>query len=261
MTNPPSDYRSMSVDTILDSLAIQIYEPPLVSLRQSLRSIPEVLRIPILVIDFDTEVQMQGILGFLENSTGLYLIDTIDAFETIAAQDTAEILRSIRRIMGDHGVTVERLRTNIADMPEFAISSFRQRHGEEVSQMADPMVQEARRPGGQEARRPGGQEAVHLRRRRARIRFAVGIPRAPQGRACSFVGSILGDSIRTSATAAEPSVIPQAARARTSRDAASTAPPVARNSARATELRPAREHGGPAARVASHARARQAPAD
>ena len=47
--------------------------------------------------------------------------------------------------MSDHGVAVERLRTNIANMPEFAISSFRQRHGEQVSQMADLIVQEARK--------------------------------------------------------------------------------------------------------------------
>jgi len=65
MSEPPADYRSMSTDEILDSLAIQIYEPPLSKLREDLRSVPEVFRIPVLIIDFDTEVCMNGILGFL----------------------------------------------------------------------------------------------------------------------------------------------------------------------------------------------------
>lgn len=143
MANPPGEYRSMPVADILDSLAIQICEPPLSKLREDLRSIPEVLRIPILIIDFDTEVQMNGILGFLENSTGLYLTDTIDALETIAAHDAAKTLRAIHRIMSEHGVTVERLRNDFADAQEFQITSFRELHGDELSQMADLIVGEA----------------------------------------------------------------------------------------------------------------------
>jgi hypothetical protein len=145
MINPSSEYRSMSVAEILDNLAIQIYEPPLSKLREDLRSIPKALRIPILIIDFDTEVHMNGILGFLENSTGLYLADTIDALETIAAHDTAETLRAIHRIMSEHGVTVQRLRSDFADATEFEITSFRELHGEELSQMADLIVRESKK--------------------------------------------------------------------------------------------------------------------
>jgi hypothetical protein len=135
----------MPVAKIIESLSIQIYEPPLSKLREDLRSIPEVLRIPILIIDLDTEVHMNGILGFLENSTGLYLTDTIDALETIAARDTAETLRTIQRIMNEHGVTVERLRSDFAKVREWQITTFRELHGEELSQMADLIVQEARK--------------------------------------------------------------------------------------------------------------------
>ena len=73
MSSLQIDYRSMSVAEILEGLSVQIYEPPLSNLRDDLRSVPEVLRIPILIIDLDTEVAMQGMLGFLENSTGLCL--------------------------------------------------------------------------------------------------------------------------------------------------------------------------------------------
>ena len=46
MSEPRADYRSIPTDEILDSLAIQIYELPLSKLRDDLRSVPEVLRIP-----------------------------------------------------------------------------------------------------------------------------------------------------------------------------------------------------------------------
>jgi hypothetical protein len=144
MTKPP-DWRSMSADEIVDNLPLHIYEPPFLQLRDDLRSLPEVLRIPILLIDFDTEVCMNSILGFLENPTGRYFADTIAALERIAAHDTAAILRAIQKIVADHGVTHERLRADHAHMQEWQITTFRQRHGEEVSQMARPIDEESKK--------------------------------------------------------------------------------------------------------------------
>ena len=141
----PGDFRSMSADEIVDNLALQIYEPPFLALREDLRSVPEALRIPILLIDFDTELSMNGILGFLENSTGRYLADTIAALETIAAHDTAAVLLTIERIMADHGVTHERLRADNARMQEWQITTFAESHGEELSQMAKAIGREAER--------------------------------------------------------------------------------------------------------------------
>ena len=143
MSEPPADYRSMSTDEILDSLAIQIYEPPLSKLREDLRSVPEVFRIPVLIIDFNTEVCMQGVLGFLENSTGFYLADTIAAMEAIGAHDTATTLRTIQGIMAEHGVTHEQLRGDLDRMQEWQITTFAECHGEELSQMADLVGQES----------------------------------------------------------------------------------------------------------------------
>jgi hypothetical protein len=130
---------------VLESLAEQIYGPPLLRLREDLRSIPKVLRIPILIIDLDNELHMNGILGFLENPTGRYLTDTIDALDIIAAHDTATTLRAVHRIMMEHGVTFERLRNDFAKCREFEITSFSELHGEELSQMADLIVQEAKK--------------------------------------------------------------------------------------------------------------------
>lgn len=143
MSEPTADFRSMSTDEILDSLAIEVYRPPLSKLRDDLRSVPEVIRIPVLIIDFDTEMCMQGILGFLENLTGFYFADTIAAMEAIGARDTAATLRTIQGIMTEHGVTHELLRGDFARLHEFQITTFAESHGEDLSQMADLIVQES----------------------------------------------------------------------------------------------------------------------
>jgi len=145
MSEPPVDYRSMSTDEILDSLAVQIYKPPLSKLREDLRSVPAVFRIPVLIIDFDTEVCMNSILGFLENSTGFYLADTIAAMEAIGARGTAATLRTIQQVMAEHRVTHERLRGDLARMQEWQISTFAECHGEELSQMADLVGRESKK--------------------------------------------------------------------------------------------------------------------
>jgi len=135
----------MSVGEIVQHLAIKVFEPPLSNLLDDLRSVPEVLRIPILLIALDTEVMMNGMLGFLENSTGLYLVDTIDALEAISAHKTADTLRTIQRIMSDHGVTVEHLRRNVNSGQLHEITNFRKTHGEELVPMAKQIDGEARK--------------------------------------------------------------------------------------------------------------------
>jgi hypothetical protein len=135
----------MPVAEILGRLALEIYKPPLAKLRNDLRPIPAVLRIPILIIDLDTEVAMNGMLGFLENSSGLYLAETIEALESISAHNAAGTLRNIQQIMANYGVTVERLRGNFAGPQEWEITSFRQTHGEELSRMAEHIGCEAQK--------------------------------------------------------------------------------------------------------------------
>ena len=135
----------MSVGEIIEHLAVKVFEPPLSALLDDLRSAPGVLRIPILIIALDTEVTMQGVLGFLENSTGLYLVDTIDALEAISAHETADTLGSIQRIMSEHGVTVERLRREVNNAQLHQITNFLELHGEELVPMAEQIDREARK--------------------------------------------------------------------------------------------------------------------
>jgi hypothetical protein len=62
------------------TIACLIYEPPFTLLRENISEIPEILRRFFLFTDFDTKVIINGILGFLENSTGEYLAETIESF-------------------------------------------------------------------------------------------------------------------------------------------------------------------------------------
>jgi hypothetical protein len=135
----------MSVREIVEHLFVKVFEPPLSNLLDDLRSVPEVLRIPILVIALDTEVTMNGMFGFLENCTGLYLIETIEALEAISAHKAADTLRTIQQIMSDHGVTVERLRRDLNNAQLYQITNFRELHGDALLPMAEQIDREAQK--------------------------------------------------------------------------------------------------------------------
>jgi hypothetical protein len=97
-------FEGKTAPEILDELGVRIYQPPLLDLRGRVRELPAAFRVPMLVIDFDTEVHMQGILGFLENSTGRYLKETVDALSAIGARRTAATMKGIEEILARHGV-------------------------------------------------------------------------------------------------------------------------------------------------------------
>ena len=106
------------------------YEARYCSLRQ-LPAWPRLtnpLHVALLLTDFDTELCMNGISGFLENSTGQFLDQTIDAFCLIGAEQTATILSQIREAMHSHSVSHQTLRSDFSGTAEFQITSFSQLH-------------------------------------------------------------------------------------------------------------------------------------
>jgi hypothetical protein len=139
-----TELESLSPAELIEALSIRIYEPPLCTAREELRDIAEPLRVPILVLDFDTEVCMQGMLGFLENSTGLFFRETIAAFERIGAVETASVLRAIEKTLERHGVTPVRLRTDFAATQPYQITTFRELHGD-LGTMPNEVEEDARR--------------------------------------------------------------------------------------------------------------------
>lgn len=93
-------------DDLLAELSTRIYRPPLSLLQERLPELPVALRIPMLIVAFDTELHMSGIHGFLENNAGYYLSETIEALAAIGAQATAGTMGRIRAILVRHGIDV-----------------------------------------------------------------------------------------------------------------------------------------------------------
>jgi hypothetical protein len=95
-------FENKTASEILQELGIRIYQPPLSDLRSRLRGSPPPFHVPVLVIDLDTELAMQGILGFLQNSTGHYLDLTIEALDAIGARRTAATMARIHAVLARH---------------------------------------------------------------------------------------------------------------------------------------------------------------
>jgi hypothetical protein len=139
-----AELEALSPTKLIEALSIRIYEPPLSTARDRLHEIAEPLRVAILVLDFDTELNMSGMLGFLENSTGLFFAETIEAFDKIGASETVSILRAIERTLERHGVTPARLRADFAGTQEYQITTFRDLHGD-LGTMPKEVEQDAQR--------------------------------------------------------------------------------------------------------------------
>jgi hypothetical protein len=129
---------------MIEALSIRIYEPPLSSARNRLRNLSEPLRVVILILDFDTEVTMNGMLGFLENSTGLFFAETIDDFKKIGSLETAEVLRCITGTLHKHGVTPSTLRSDFVGTELYQITNFRELHGD-LGSLPDEIERDAQR--------------------------------------------------------------------------------------------------------------------
>ena len=129
----------MSVIDLLNELGRNSYKLPLSRLRD-LPVWPDLknpLHLAMLIIDFDTEVTMNGMLGFLENPTGAYLGKTIEAFEIIGATEMVTVLRKIENCMAMHSITHEQLREPLHHGNEDEITSFAQLHGPHFDAFAD----------------------------------------------------------------------------------------------------------------------------
>lgn len=123
---------------VLSDLSVQMWRPPLFDAWRA-RSLSEPAMTVLLILAFGTDVEMEGLSGFLENSSGEFLPEIIDAFEAIGAIKTAAILRQVRQVMQQHGVTHADLRADFDGVAEYTISSFRETHGEAAAKMSDAL--------------------------------------------------------------------------------------------------------------------------
>ena len=78
--------------------------------------------------DFHTEITMNGILGFLENSTGRYLEETVAAIRAMGATHTAATLAQIQQVMRKWNVSTASLRADLSSGHEYQVANFENPH-------------------------------------------------------------------------------------------------------------------------------------
>ncbi|CEP46542.1 Uncharacterised protein [[Clostridium] sordellii] len=87
-----TNINSLRAEDVIESMA-EIYNIPID--REDLVKYPQFIQDIIFIIDYDTELSMNGILGFLKNSTNKYLPQTITALKNIGADTDVEVLKKI----------------------------------------------------------------------------------------------------------------------------------------------------------------------
>ncbi len=124
---------------IVTELSSKIYKEPLSSRRDSgqIRDLSNPLSILMLVIDFETEVSMNGIFNFLGNYTGIYANETVQALRKIGCVDEAPHLEKIIDIAFKAGMTRKEIQKNPERLPKGTSASFKDIHGNKWDNASD----------------------------------------------------------------------------------------------------------------------------
>lgn len=129
-----------SGEDIVGEICDSMYGVPRTQLWESFELLPRVLQDVMLMIELDTELNMNGILGFLENRSGRYLQETVEALQRIGAERDHELLESIRvhwlRDEQEQGLELKSSGTEIT-LQVHSITSFQDRHGIDIEFIAD----------------------------------------------------------------------------------------------------------------------------
>ena len=136
----------MSASGILHRLSVEAYDPPFSRIREDGRigDLGNPLSVIMLIIDLETEISMNGIQGYIGNSTGLYASTAVDALRAIGCNDAATTLAAILKKAEASGMTHNAIQRDRRDLEEFTVTSFRRLHGskwdrvnDEISELAD----------------------------------------------------------------------------------------------------------------------------
>ncbi|QAA32165.1 DMP19 family protein [Clostridium manihotivorum] len=85
----------MSADEFLQAMA-DVYKEAID--RNEIKKYPQFVQDVIFIIDYDTELQMEGLVGFFNDSTKDYVNETISALKNCGAIKEAEILEKCKAI-------------------------------------------------------------------------------------------------------------------------------------------------------------------
>lgn len=129
----------MTPEDLLGELSTRIYQPPLTEMREDGRicDLADPVAVLMLILDFDTEVAMNGINNFLGNSSGRYAHETVAALQTIGAEVQAALLEKILTVAEKAGMTHDAIQQDRSGLDEFAITSFEKLHGDKWDAASD----------------------------------------------------------------------------------------------------------------------------
>lgn len=129
----------MDASKLLDDLSVRIYETPLSEYRNDGRisDTSNPLSVVMLLIDYETECTMNGISGFLSNSAGSRLSETILALRKIGCIDHANTLEQIREAATAVGMTYDAIQDDCVGLAEFTLTSSANLHGDKWDDACD----------------------------------------------------------------------------------------------------------------------------
>lgn len=117
----PQTLKNGFSEDIVSEVCLNLYSEHGVMVRTNFCFLPTWLQDIILLIDYDTELNMNGILGFLENSTGLMLDETIETLKRIDAIDDYITMKNIKEILTANGIEIKVLRENVNSGSQYEI--------------------------------------------------------------------------------------------------------------------------------------------
>jgi hypothetical protein len=123
---------NVTIEELLGEFSCRIYEAPLTEHRDSGRiaDLSDPISILMLLVDFETEVSMNGICDFIGNSTGLYARETVEALKLVGCTQDAAVLSQILDIADRAGMTHNAIQADRSGLQEYAITSFAELHGD-----------------------------------------------------------------------------------------------------------------------------------
>lgn len=139
------DIFCLSSREIVEHICVGIYEAETYLIRDKdiLKIIPQLIRDCVLLIDFDTEMNMNGIMGFLENSTGQFIEETVEVLERIGAVSDATALHNIKKSLDECGLKASILHANVQNLNEYQVSNFHLTHRNMDNELLNRIEQEA----------------------------------------------------------------------------------------------------------------------
>jgi len=122
----------MDSSELLSKFSIMIYEPPLSRLRESgqIRDLSNPIAVAMLIVDFETEVSMNGMVNFIGNSTGLFVRETVAALKLIGCETQSAHVENILEIAHAAGMTHDEIQSERAGTKEFEVTTFEELHGD-----------------------------------------------------------------------------------------------------------------------------------